>query len=96
MNRVARYQCLYAWSVLPAAFSTTTAAAEWHHPLYLDGGGYWRQRTGVVIENGTEHPLDGRPVAVRVGAGLLGSPIRAKSSHRRGISGPISKKSGIS
>jgi len=43
------------------------AAADWHHPLYLSGGDYWRARVRVTIDNATDRPLEGRPVAVTVG-----------------------------
>jgi len=58
------------------------AGAEWHHPLYLDGGGWWSGRVRVVVENERDAPLEGEPVAVRIGgspgdAGLVGEAAEA-------------------
>jgi len=44
-------------------------ARDWHHPLYLGRGGYWRGRVPVRIANRTDRDADGTPVAVRIGAG---------------------------
>lgn len=44
-------------------------AAEWHHPLYLDGGDYWRGRVRVVIQNPTARALAGEPVSLKIGSG---------------------------
>ena len=49
--------------------ATIGVAAEWNHPLYLDGGGWWRGRIRVVVQNQQERSLDGEPVAVKVGKG---------------------------
>ncbi len=43
-------------------------AVEWHHPLYLDGGGYWHQRIGVQVRNDSDETLNGRPVALAIGS----------------------------
>lgn len=45
------------------------ATPAWQHPLYLDGGGYWRKRIALTIVNGSDQPLDGLPVGVKVGRG---------------------------
>lgn len=49
-------------------------AAQWHHPLYLDGAGWWRQRVPVQIINDSAHPLDGFPVACAVRGATAPSP----------------------
>ena len=52
----------------PAA-ATAAADPDWHHPLYLDRGGYWRGRIPIRIENKTGRDAVGTPVAVAVGKG---------------------------
>jgi hypothetical protein len=52
---------------LALAVAAPARAIEWHHPLYLDGGGYWRQRIVVTVENDTDRALIGRPGALTVG-----------------------------
>jgi len=42
-------------------------AADWHHPLYLDGGGWWRQRIPIHVTNQTDAALAGRPVLLEIG-----------------------------
>lgn len=44
-------------------------AADWHHPLSLDGGGYWQRRIRLVVQNRLDTALLGRPVTLPVGAG---------------------------
>ena len=48
------------------AAQQTTLAADWHHPLYLAGDGYWHARLPVVVHNDTDHALDGHPVTVEL------------------------------
>jgi len=45
------------------------AGEGWHHPLYLPGDGYWRQRIPVTVRNDGPQELAGRPAAIRVGSG---------------------------
>ena len=45
------------------------AADDWHHPLHLARGGYWRVRVPVRIENGADQDAAGMPLAVRIGKG---------------------------
>jgi len=42
--------------------------AEWHHPLYLDGGDFWRARIPVTVHNEGELAAEGDPVAITVGS----------------------------
>ena len=49
------------------ATATDALAVDWHHPLYLSGGGWWRQRIRVVVHNDSDRPLEGRPVGILVG-----------------------------
>ena len=61
------------WAALAVfACSTTTllAATPWHHPLYLDNGGYWQQRLRVDLHNGLSTDTAGAPAAVTVGVGV--------------------------
>ncbi|NLY01492.1 MAG: DUF4091 domain-containing protein [Rhodopirellula sp.] len=46
------------------------ADVPWRHPLYLDGGGHWRQRIGLEVENRSGAALAGQPVAITIGTGL--------------------------
>jgi hypothetical protein len=51
-----------------ANFAVSVATgATWHHELYLDGGGHWRKRIRVQIENRETAALVGRPVNVAIG-----------------------------
>jgi hypothetical protein len=45
------------------------ATAAWHHPLYLDGGGWWRQRIEVQVSNDRDIALVGHPIELPVGEG---------------------------
>lgn len=48
---------------------TTLGFTKWHQ-LYLDGGGYWRQRLQIQIRNEFAREAVGEPVAVRIGRGV--------------------------
>jgi len=48
-------------------FSVPLGAAEWAHPLYLSGGGWWRQRVPIEVRNEQPRPAAGEPVAVKIG-----------------------------
>ncbi len=56
-------------SICVAVLFGTTAAAEpaWHHPLYIGGGGLWRQRVRVAVRNDMARDATGDPVALTVG-----------------------------
>lgn len=47
--------------------SAEAGAADWNHPLYLDGGTYWRQRILVTVQNDTDRALDGERVPLKTG-----------------------------
>ena len=60
--------------------ATSCAAGEWHHPLYRDGGGIWRQRMPIMVTNTTDQALRGYPVTLAVGDGaspLAGMPAES-------------------
>ena len=53
--------------ILFFACATAVLAIDWHHPLYLDRGGFWRKRIAVsVVNNGEE--VAGSPVSLAVGS----------------------------
>ena len=56
---------LICW-VLILISPTLAHAANWHHPLALDGGDYWRARVPVTITNDGDQPLEGLPFAVAI------------------------------
>jgi hypothetical protein len=63
--------CLAGWA-LPA---------DWHHPLYLDGGGFWHARLPVVMHNQGELAAEGEPVAIAVGTGPGEADLAGKSAE---------------
>ena len=56
-------------AVFLMSMPTVAVAVQWHHPLYLDGGGWWRGRIRVVVQNELQRPANGEPVAVKIGNG---------------------------
>jgi len=52
-----------------AEVSRGASAVPWHHPLYLNGGGWWRARVPVRVVNRGDRPAEGTVVTVRIGAG---------------------------
>lgn len=67
---------------LVAGLAAAAPSEPWHHPLYLDGGGWWQGRVEVVVHNDRDVPADGEPVVIRVGSGpaeaaLVGQSARA-------------------
>jgi hypothetical protein len=79
MSRIAQTTITALLTLVCAA---ATTAAQWPHPLSLDGGGWWRGRVAVVIQNDRDAAADGEPVAVRIGAApgeaaLVGQSARA-------------------
>ncbi len=57
------------------------AAAEWHHPLYLDGGGFWKGRIPVVVHNRGTRAVEGEPVALAVGSGAGEAALSGKDAQ---------------
>ncbi len=59
--------------LLPAACLTAMPAAapasDWHHPLALDGGDYWRARLPVVVTNKGQDTLEGFPIELKLDQG---------------------------
>jgi hypothetical protein len=67
-------------TVLVAICTPELPSADWHHPLYLPGDGYWQTRIEVQATNHTDQALEGRMVSVRIGRGpgaadLAGQPV---------------------
>lgn len=58
-----RYLCL----CLIALSCSAWGAEAWHHPLYISGGGLWRQRVALDVRNDTETAYAGEQATVRVG-----------------------------
>jgi hypothetical protein len=68
--------------LLLALWGTTTArGAEWHHPLYLHGGGYWRQRATVSVRNDMAREAAGTPVALALGQAPGQVPLIGQSAN---------------
>ncbi len=55
--------------------------ADWHHPMALDGGQYWRQRICVKVHNGQNASLEGRSVALPVGVGPGQAQLTGQSAQ---------------
>jgi hypothetical protein len=47
-------------------WAMSSAAAEWHHPLYLANDGYWHQRVRVDVQNAMPQDAAGLPAEVRI------------------------------
>jgi len=75
---------VYQAALVLLCLAWPAGAQDWHHPLYLGRGGYWRGRVPIRIQNRTDEAVAGRPVAVRVGeadgeadlAGVLARGLR--------------------
>ncbi len=65
MNRSLLRCCLALCLLL---FTVGLTAAEWRHPLYRDGGGWWRERIRIVVTNETPRAVEGQPATVRIGS----------------------------
>ncbi len=61
-----RHLVAVAWVVLGLAGAR---GEEWHHPLSLNGGDYWRGRIPVVVRNLRDVAAEGEHVALRIGTG---------------------------
>ncbi|HID23885.1 MAG TPA: hypothetical protein EYP14_16005, partial [Planctomycetaceae bacterium] len=64
--------------------SAAETAGRWHHPLYLDGGGYWRARVLLRVRNRLQRDVAGEPLALTVGrkAGQIAIDGQAAQSLR--------------
>src|SRR5208282_4068844 len=49
----------------------------WHHPLYLDNGGYWPERVAVTVTNGLAEPVAGERVLALSFPGLAGARVES-------------------
>jgi hypothetical protein len=49
--------------------SAIHSQTDWHHPLYMDNGDYWRQRIEIRAENTSNRAAKGDPVTLVVGNG---------------------------
>jgi hypothetical protein len=58
MTRFTLAGVLTGFLLAPGAFG----AVPWHHPLYLDNGGYWPERVALTITNGSAEPVAGERV----------------------------------
>lgn len=73
------------------AGSAPSRAADWHHPLYLPGDGYWHSRIRVTAANQSDQAVEGQPVTVRVGQGpgeadLAGQAVeRLRACNESGV-----------
>jgi len=54
--------------LLAIFLAAPAGSAEWHHPLYLDGGDFWRARIPVTVHNEGDLAVEGDPVAITVGS----------------------------
>ncbi len=66
------YRLMWRVTTFALVLSCLTGPAggtEWHHPLYLDGGGFWRARIPITVHNGRDTAIEGEPIAVTVGPG---------------------------
>ena len=67
------------WTFLIIFTYCVLSAAEWHYPLYLDGGAPYPVRHQVVITNTAKHNVEGeilRIPARELGPGKSGSLMR--------------------
>lgn len=70
------FRFLFSFAAVALAVACTTARADsWHHPLYLDGGGWWQQRIPVRMINAGPNPLNGFPVTCNVGSEIGQLPL---------------------
>ncbi|MHB8897447.1 MAG: glycoside hydrolase domain-containing protein [Thermoguttaceae bacterium] len=60
---------LAALSLAACLAAASLPAADWHHPLALDGGDYWRARLPITMANDGDMPLAGDPVVLKIEQG---------------------------
>lgn len=69
MKRIWTFLIIFTYCVL--------SAAEWHYPLYLDGGAPHSVRRQVVIANTAKHDAEGEILRIPARElGLVGTPSR--------------------
>ncbi len=64
----------WQWLFFVSAFMVSISFA-WHGRLACDGGGYWRTRAVVTVENPSDKPQIGAPITLRVGKSLPDLPF---------------------
>ncbi len=70
------------WSfIVLMALALPGFCADWHHPLYLGNGGYWKQRIAITIRNDMDHEATGEPVNVAVGSGAAQADIAGQRAE---------------
>jgi len=79
MNRLAKR--ITPILLLVAASAASAVGAEWHHPLYLDGGGLWHSRVPVVVHNRGDVPVEGEPVAIAIGSAPGEAALEGKAAE---------------
>ena len=55
-----------AFLLFVVSIPLSTDAADWHHPLAIDGGDYWKARLPVRITNKGDSGLEGFPFALSI------------------------------
>lgn len=68
----------WVWYFLASVCAGQAFGETWHHPLYLDGGGWWAGRIGITISNDKTMALEGEPVAVAIGDEAGQAPLAGK------------------
>ena len=53
----------------------------WHHPLYLDNGGFWKQRIPCLVQNTSDFDLHGDPISVEVGEKAGELPLEGRMAE---------------
>ncbi len=54
---------------------------DWHHPMALSGGDYWRQRIRVVVTNQTAQALSGKRITLPVGTTSAAVDLAGENSQ---------------
>ena len=67
MSKNASYAAILPIGLLMCCSAVASARDEWHHPLYLAGGGVWRARVRLELRNEMDREVAGDPVTLRIG-----------------------------
>jgi len=59
--------------------TVSSAAEEWHHAFFRDGGGIWRRRIPITVTNPTDRAIKGAPV--RIACGSTGVPLAGAAAE---------------